>query len=283
MEPLFTIVKYYEAYLLALLIVGTRLYGFFTNTYILSSAISGRSVRGLLVAIFALPIAVILPQTQKIYILDINMFVVIVAVEFFKGYILGFSVGWIFWVMEAVGNIIDNQRGASIATAVNPLLGQEASPLGILFSQSITAYFYAIGGMFVFLNIFYASYIIWPAGAWLPRFDVNTTIIVLAIFQKAATLAFLLAAPMVVVMFVAEFALAMVSRFSPQIQVFILAMPIKSALVTFLLIFYFKSALDFTIIPLEKIYISANRGLPILGNDIWFDDVLNGGRRLQGE
>ena len=31
-------------------------------------------------------------------------------------------------------------------------------------------------------------------------------------------------------MFLAEFALAMISRFAPQIQVFILAMPIKSAL-----------------------------------------------------
>jgi type III secretion protein T len=39
-------------------------------------------------------------------------------------------------------------------------------------------------------------------------------------------------------MFLAEFALAMVSRFAPQVQVFVLAMPIKSMLAIFMLIFY---------------------------------------------
>jgi type III secretion protein T len=39
-----------------------------------------------------------------------------------------------------------------------------------------------------------------------------------------------IAAPVIAIMFFAEFALALVSRFAPQIQVFILAMPIKSAL-----------------------------------------------------
>jgi len=47
-----------------------------------------------------------------------------------------------------------------------------------------------------------------------------------------------LSAPLIVAMFLAEFALALVSRFAPQLQVFFLAMPIKSALAVLLLIFY---------------------------------------------
>jgi type III secretion protein T len=39
----------------------------------------------------------------------------------------------------------------------------------------------------------------------------------------------------------------MVSRFAPQIQVFILAMPIKSLLAIFMLIFYFATLLPFTV------------------------------------
>ena len=39
----------------------------------------------------------------------------------------------------------------------------------------------------------------------------------------------------------------MVSRFAPQIQVFILAMPIKSLLAMFMLIFYFSTLLPYAV------------------------------------
>ena len=48
-----------------------------------------------------------------------------------------------------------------------------------------------------------------------------------------------LAAPVVIAMFLAEFSLAVISRFAPQIQVFVLAMPIKSIIAMFILVFYF--------------------------------------------
>ncbi|QIK37771.1 hypothetical protein GWK36_06985 [Caldichromatium japonicum] len=38
----------------------------------------------------------------------------------------------------------------------------------------------------------------------------------------------LLAAPVIIAMFLSEFALAMISRFAPQMNVFVLAMPVKS-------------------------------------------------------
>ena len=41
-------------------------------------------------------------------------------------------------------------------------------------------------------------------------------------------------------MFLAEVGLALVSRFAPQLQVFFLAMPIKSALALLVLILYMK-------------------------------------------
>src|SRR5690606_3789694 len=62
--------------------------------------------------------------------------------------------------------------------------------------------------------------------------------LMLGILDYGMRLAFIFAAPVVLVMFIAEAALAMVSRFAPQVQVFILAMPIKSGLSMFLLIFY---------------------------------------------
>jgi type III secretion protein T len=48
----------------------------------------------------------------------------------------------------------------------------------------------------------------------------------------------LIAAPVVIAMFLSEFGLALVSRFAPQLNVFILSMPIKSGVAIALLTVY---------------------------------------------
>ena len=50
----------------------------------------------------------------------------------------------------------------------------------------------------------------------------------LEMFDRLMRMVIVLSAPLIVAMFLAEFALALVSRFAPQLQVFFLAMPIKS-------------------------------------------------------
>ena len=51
-------------------------------------------------------------------------------------------------------------------------------------------------------------------------------------------------APVIVAMFLAELGLALVSRFVPQLQVFFLAMPIKSALALLVLVLYGATLFD---------------------------------------
>jgi len=54
----------------------------------------------------------------------------------------------------------------------------------------------------------------------------------------------LFAAPVLVAMFLAEVGLALVSRFAPQLQVFFMAMPIKSALAMLVLMLYASALFD---------------------------------------
>jgi type III secretion protein T len=63
----------------------------------------------------------------------------------------------------------------------------------------------------------------------------------------------LLASPIMIAMLLAELGLALVSRFAPQLQVFFLAMPVKSALGLFVLIVYAATLLDFGLQPLREI------------------------------
>jgi type III secretion protein T len=51
---------------------------------------------------------------------------------------------------------------------------------------------------------------------------------------------FCFSAPILIVLFLAEFGLGMISRFAPQLNVFFMAMPVKSWLSVFFLLFYFS-------------------------------------------
>ena len=74
----------------------------------------------------------------------------------------------------------------------------------------------------------------------------------------------LLAAPVLLAMFLAELGLALVSRFAPQLQVFFLAMPIKSALGIFVLILYASTLMDYSRDPVREIGSWAKQLNPLL-------------------
>ncbi len=80
---------------------------------------------------------------------------------------------------------------------------------------------------------------------------------VLGLADTAMRMAFVTAAPVLAVMFLAEFALAIVSRFSPQVQVFVLAMPIKSVLAILVLVFYAPILMPF----IERQFASFDRNV----------------------
>ncbi|WP_257291100.1 EscT/YscT/HrcT family type III secretion system export apparatus protein, partial [Endozoicomonas sp. ONNA1] len=82
--------------------------------------------------------------------------------EAFIGAIIGFCITIPFWALESAGFFIDNQRGASMASALNPLSGAETSPMGVLFSQAFTAIFMVSGLFLLLLQSLFISYDVWP-------------------------------------------------------------------------------------------------------------------------
>lgn len=154
------------------------------------------------------------------------------------GFILGFVISLPIWAFEIMGAYVDNQRGASIAATVSPLTGHDSSPLGDLFSQAAVTFLLISGGYMLILSVIYDSFMIWRVFDWVPRFSSETPMILLSQMDKLMSLAVLLSAPVIFAMFLAEFGLGLVSRFVPQLQVFFMAMPIKSALAMFVFAVY---------------------------------------------
>lgn len=193
---------------------------------------------GLLAAPPLLPQLGALPQGIGLLLL--------LAKEAALGFVLGFLVAIPFWAFEAIGFFIDNQRGASIGATLNPLTGNDSSPMGLLFNQAFMV-FVLVSGLFgVMLALLYESFALWPVLHWQPTLPQPGAAAWLGQLDLMVRTAVLLAAPAIVAMFLSELGLALVSRFAPQLQVFFLAMPIKSGLALFVLVMYMATLFDYS-------------------------------------
>lgn len=171
---------------------------------------------------------------------DIPIFLTggIVLKEVFIGALIGFCIAIPFWALESAGFFIDNQRGASMASIMNPFSGAETSPLGLLFSQAFIAIVMTSGLFLLLLKNLFLSYQTWPVFSYYPELNMEATVFFLNQFDLIVSLSMWLSAPVVISMFVTEFGIALISRSAPQLNVFILAMPIKSGVAAAILVIY---------------------------------------------
>ena len=164
--------------------------------------------------------------------------VLVVMKETLLGFLLGFILSVPLWAVEAMGDIADVQRGAAISQTLNPMTGHDTSPLGELFNMAVITFVLIIGGFTAMIGVLFESYRLWPVFDWWPPLGPDAGLVALRILDHYMLLAVLLASPVILVMFLAEMGLALLSRFVPQLQVFFLAMPIKSALAMLMFALY---------------------------------------------
>ena len=165
--------------------------------------------------------------------------------EITLGILIGFFAAKVFYLAISIGYLIDTQRGSTMASVLAPGTGEQTSVLGQLFEQIAIALFYTGGGFLVFLGAVFDSYTVWPVFKFIPAFPATFPKLVLADIDLLMQMIFVFAAPLVMALFVAEFGLGLVSRFAPSLNVFSLAMPVKSALAVLLLVFYIPFMFSF--------------------------------------
>ncbi len=170
---------------------------------------------------------------------------ILITKEAVIGFVLGFLIALPLWALDIVGAYIDSQRGASIAATINPLTGHDTSPLGELFSQAGMVTLLISGGLLLILELVYSSYVLWPVFQMLPPLSDQMPMVILGQMDRLMRLAVMFSAPVIFAMFLSELGLGIVSRFVPQLQVFFLAMPIKSAIAMFVLAVYATSLIGF--------------------------------------
>lgn len=160
------------------------------------------------------------------------------AKEFLLGMLIGSIVMVMFWCVQAIGNFIDNQRGATMASSMDPFVGEQSSPMGLFMTQSMVAVFFCTGLFNAFLSGLYRSYELWPATSFWPTLDMDVVTFFIGQFVLISQLALLVGGPVVIAMFLSELGLGFISRFAPQLNVFFLSMPVKSAVASLMLVLF---------------------------------------------
>ena len=172
------------------------------------------------------------------------MFSLVAFKEAVIGFLIGFFAAIPFWVAENIGNFIDNQRGATMGEVYSPLNGSQVSTTGIFFTQIVSTVFFVSGAVLLFLSALYKSYTVWPVFAEGIAFTPGAPVQMLGTVDGMLRSTVVISAPVIIVMFLATIGLGLVNRTAPQLNVFFLSMPVKSALGVAMLIAYLPFIMD---------------------------------------
>lgn len=163
----------------------------------------------------------------------------LIAKEVALGTIFGFLSSLTFSAASGIGFLVDNQRGMSMAQDADPLTGEQTTPLGSIMMQTLVMIFIATGGLALFFQAVLTTYAFWsPFSFWPDWSGGELRSLVLDNFGWFLTTIVTLAAPMMLVCFLVDLGMGLMNRFAPQLNVFFLAMPVKSALAMALMIVY---------------------------------------------
>lgn len=251
----------FHRYILAAVLAMARIEGAFLICPVFTdSMIPGiaRRVINLAFAFLLLPVIMAdMPPGEPNY----WAFAILALKEVLIGFLIGFFGAIPFWIAENVGNVIDNQRGATMGEVYSPLSGEQVSTLGIFFTQIVSVIFFVGGAVFIFLGAIYTSYRIWPVFDIALQFQADTPQVFLGSIDAMLQTTVIIAAPVVILMFLATIGLGFVNRTAPQLNVFFLSMPVKSALGIAMLVIYIPFIMDILMYTKEESILGTIRRL----------------------
>jgi flagellar biosynthetic protein FliR len=153
----------------------------------------------------------------------------VAARELFIGLALAFAIRILVAGAELAGHLAGFQIGYAYASLVDPQSGARNGVLSALYANLTLMIFLAVDGHHQLLQALAASYAALPlgGGAWAADADLGS--LVARTLGMVFVLGIRLAAPVVLVLFVVEVSLGLLSRAAPQLNLMVNAAPVRLA------------------------------------------------------
>jgi len=148
--------------------------------------------------------------------------------EAMVGLFIGFLAYMLFTAVQVAGGLIDFQMGFAIANVVDPQTGTQ-SPLTGQYLNIIALFFLlAVNGHHLLLDgVFYSYQFIPLDQAWVNFGDENIMQFVGKTLALMFAIAFQMSIPVVGAIFLVDVALGIVARTVPQLNIFVVGVPVK--------------------------------------------------------
>ncbi|MFC0271309.1 flagellar biosynthetic protein FliR [Metabacillus herbersteinensis] len=182
--------------------------------------------------------------TLEVPVIEIDgQYVMLILKEAILGLLLGFAAYFILTAVQIAGSFIDFQMGFAIANvldpqtgAQSPLIGQFLYTFALLLMLSLNAHHLLLDG------IFYSYQYVPIDQLFLPFGDENIADFIVTTFNSMFIIAFQMSIPVVGSLFLVDVALGIVARTVPQLNIFVVGVPIK-ILVSFIMLILVMGAL----------------------------------------
>lgn len=182
---------------------------------------------------------------EKIIVGNMLILIILIIKEILLGIALGYVVQLIFSSVEMAGQFIDFQVGFSMGSVYDPSVGIQASNYGRLYYWIALILFFISDMHHLVLQNLIKSFEMVP----ITQATLNGTTVegMVLLFVKMFEISFMLAAPVVLVAFVTDCVLGIVSRSVPQINVLMLGMPMKILISFFFVLLFLPNLIQLVI------------------------------------
>ena len=147
--------------------------------------------------------------------------------EAFLGLVLSLAINFLFFGIQAGGELLGFQMGFSMINFADPLTGNQTGSTSFFLWMVALLTFLALDGHLYMIKGFTASFKLIPPG----KLFIGETLLwqMLKLAANIFVIALKIAAPVMVALFMVEVALALVARTSPQVHIMEFGFPIKIA------------------------------------------------------
>lgn len=198
------------------------------NPFMGGKTIPGRARMAVAIVLSLFIYPLIVPAIQSDFPTNKGIIFALFFKEVFFGFTIGLVTVMVFYALEAAGRVVDHQRGGANAELFVPALGN-VSIFGLFNFWLAVAFFLSVGGHRLFIKAFMSSFVTVPLYGF-PTLEPGMSPFLELIVRMAGdvlVIAFQLAAPVLIAVFLIDIVLGIANKMAPQINVFELGFAIR--------------------------------------------------------
>lgn len=227
----------------ALLFSAVRLQAMFIAFSLLQSANVKGVVRMALVICLA-GVVTPLVYAQMPRSMDLGWCAAVIAKEALLGWLMGFAANQVFWAVQSLGSLLDQQTGIGMASVIDPVSGHQDGPTPGFLNTVMVNLLVSSGAFLGVLGAVFESYRNWPVFSYWPSLDAHWQALAAGQASLLAQTMVCMAAPLIGLLLLVELGLGLLQRYLTTLNVNVFSQSLKIGMATFMLMLMLVSATD---------------------------------------